>query len=200
MFRTPNEVTQTQLETLRVSMVDAIEESATLFPVFDDEGNTRYILVDTAGRLGRDVTSFDSGCLFVVEEFPLEIRVGKAIYARPMTEISPAASFPAAKLKRLWHLDPWDRLLLHPELPEETVEFLKTRNVRRLRFGAERIDDICFSLNLRKVSGAATRKSFFRRWRLEFPALKGFLEQATLRLEEPSEQQPESEPETEVGG
>ena len=185
MFQTPIEVTQGQLRELRVAMVEALEESVTLFPLFDERGSCRYLLIDTAGRVNRDRSPFEPDCLFAVDDFPMDIRAGKAIYARPMTNVIPVPTLPGEYLADLWFMDPWERVSLHPALPPDTLDYLRSKNLARLRLDGERIDDICYGLDLRRVTGATARKSFFHRRRLEFPALLNFLEYATPVEETP---------------
>ena len=175
MFNTPIEVAQSQLRQLRVSMVDALKSASGLFPFFTSDGVCRYIFIDAAGRGSRSKEFLDPNFLFVVSEFPMEIRMRKAIYARPMTEVYPVHSFPPENLAGLWYMDPWGRLLQHAGLPTKILEYFRTRNLARLSFEGEQFAEVCFSLDLRKVMGATTKKGLFKRRRLELPALKNIL-------------------------
>jgi len=179
MFHTPIEVAQSQLRQLRVSMVDAQESASGLFPFFTSDGLCRFIFIDTArnatGARARETEVLEPNGLFVISEFPMEIRMRKAIYARPMNDVYPIHSFPAEKLGGLWYMDPWGKLLQHAGLPVEILEHLRTRNLALLERDGERFEEVCFRLDLRRVTGAATRRNFFRRRRLELPALRSFL-------------------------
>ena len=184
MFRVPNEVLQTQLRYLRVSMVEVVEESAILFPVFDEDGETHGLLIDTAGRApasdSRGVVTIPDGSLFFVREFPLEIRAGKAIYPRPITGVLQVDGRCLAEIAPLWYLDPWGRLATHERFRDEVPESASARNLADLRVDGEAFDDLCFTLDLRRVTGATTRRGFFRRRRLEIAVLRSVLGRANV--------------------
>lgn len=187
MFRTPNEVLQTQLRSLRVSMVEVVEESAILFPVFDELGETRGLLVDTAGKKptagssGTEAIPVDS--LFFVREFPLEIRAGKAIYPRPITEFVRVDGRCLEEISPFWYLDPWGRLAAHACFGNE-LPVAAPRNIANLRVDGESFEDLCFTLDLRRVTGATTRRGFFRRRRLEIAVLRSVLAHANVASDE----------------
>ncbi len=167
MFQTPYEVAQSQLRGLRLLTVDETREVAALFPLFDREGHSKLILLDFAKEMKKRAEFFEPNCLYLVAEFPMEIRLKRAIYSRPIARFSMASQLVPDQIAGLWFLDPWERIPRHPGLPEEVRESFKLANLGIKPYREERLEDLFFTRDLRKVTGGAARKGLLGRRRLE---------------------------------
>ncbi len=174
-FQTPFEIAQSQLQRLALSSVEAREVVGGIFPFFDDTGATRFLVIDTlsAGRPESD------GGLWVVEEFPLEIRLHKAIYPRPIARYLALADLDAEAFEGLYHFDPRAALPHQPFLNPQVGATLAARNLAARHRGRERVRDIFYTRDLRRVTGGASRSGFLFRRRLELAALRSFIQTST---------------------
>jgi hypothetical protein len=175
-FQAPFEISQTQLRGLRLSSVDSREVIGAIYPFFGDAGATLFLVIDTSGPKQGSPEG-----LWMVDEFPLEIRKGKAIYPRPIVSYRPLAEVDPAALAGRYHFDPERFLAAHPSLPEATIGALDACNIALRARGKESVRDLFFTLDLRRVTGAVSRSSLLLRRRLEIAALRGFLRDTTPR-------------------
>jgi len=171
VFQVPFEIGQSQLQHLRLSSVDSREVSGRIFPFFDRTSATRFLVIDTTSTIQEG----GPAGLWVVDEFPLEIRLKRAIYPRPITRYRPLAELEPASLQGLYHFDGQQLLASNGELPEQFSAALKGGNGALRARGRELIQDIFFTLDLRRVTGASSRSGYFHRRRLEPAELRKFL-------------------------
>jgi len=174
-FQTPFEIAQSQLQRLALSSVEAREIVGGILPFFDETGATHFLVIDTlsAGRSDSD------GGLWVVEEFPLEIRLHKAIYPRPIARYLALADLEAEAFGGLYHFDPRDSLARQPSLHPQVGATLAARNLATRHRGRECVRDIFYTRDLRRVTGGASRSGFLFRRRLELAALRSFIQSST---------------------
>jgi len=170
-FQAPFEVSHAQLKDLRLTSVDAREVVGSIHPFFDDGGTTRFLVIAAEGQDGPGA----SGGLFVVDEFPLEIRKGKAIYPRPIVNYRPLAEVDPSALAGHYSFDPARALAGHPSLPELVAGAIDRGNLALRSRGRETLRDIFFTLDLRRVTGAVSRSNPLIRRRLEIAAIRTFL-------------------------
>ena len=170
-FQTPFEIGQSQLLKLRLSSVDTRETEGSLFPFFEEAGAVRFLVIQAAG----DAAAGTPAGLWVASEFPLEIRRGKAIYPRPILKYSPLAGLDPQAIAGLHHFDPEGAWLKGTDLPEGLLAALKASNVALRSRGKEAVKDVFFTLDLRRLTGAASRAGLFGQRRLELAGLKTFL-------------------------
>jgi hypothetical protein len=171
-FQAPFEIAQSQLRRLHFSSVEAHEVAGGVIPFFDDEGATRFLVIDTTGH----ERSEQKGGLWVVEEFPLEIRLQKAIYPRPIMNYRPLAEMEAETLSSLYHFD-YRSLLRDPALSESSAAALSASNIAARFRGRESLRDLFFTLDLRRLTGGISRSGLFLRRRLEFASLRAFIQE-----------------------
>jgi len=175
-FQAPFEIAQSQLQSLRLSSVDSREIVGGIFPFFDENGATRFILIDTlTSQKSMGQHPGAQGGLWVVEEFPLEIRFRKAIYPRPIVNYRPLGDLDPMVLSSLYFFDARKVLASQSTLPEHFGPILAARNVALRVRGRERIRDLFFTLDLRRLTGAASRSGVLLRRRLEIAGLRTFL-------------------------
>jgi len=170
-FQAPFEIAQSELRRLRISSVEAREAVAGIFPFFDQGGTTRFLLIDTLSGRGAGP---EEG-LWVVEEFPLEIRLRKAIYPRPITRYCPLIDLEPESLAGLFHFDANGALAAQPSLHEELAAALRAGNVAARSRERERVRELFFTRDLRRLTGGVARSGLFLRRRLELAALRSFL-------------------------
>ncbi len=166
-FQAPFEIAQSQLRALRLTSVDSREAMGAIFPFFDEEGATRFLVIDTSQASG--------GGAWIVEEFPLEIRLRKAIYPRPIVRYRALADLDPTALGGFYHFDPLRSLARKPALADAFAGVLDAGNAALRVRANESIRDLFYTLDLRRLTGAVSRAGLFRRRRLELAALRTFL-------------------------
>jgi hypothetical protein len=170
-FQAPFEIAQTQLQELRISSVDFREALGSIHPFFDDDGTTRFLVIATvAGE-----RTVPAAGLWVVEEFPLEIRTGKAIYPRPIVNYRPLAEVDPSSFTGRYHFDAGRTLAAHPSIDGTVAGALDRSNIALRIRGRETVRDLFFTLDLRRLTGAASRSGVLLRRRLEIAGLRTFL-------------------------
>ena len=93
-------VSQRSLKSCRVELEDRPLERASLFPMFDDEGRTRVVMI-TAEENGRIMLADWAPGLFArdwARRYRLRLR---------FADLGDASTWDEARLADLWHFDPW---------------------------------------------------------------------------------------------
>jgi hypothetical protein len=93
-------VSQRSLRSCRLELEDRPLERASLFPLFDDEGRTRMVMI-TAEESGRIMLARWAPGLFVrdwARRNRLRLR---------FTDLSDASMWDGERFEDLWHFDPW---------------------------------------------------------------------------------------------
>ncbi len=170
-FQAPFEIAQSQLLRLRLTSVDTREAPAGIHPFFDERGSVRLLMIDT--RAGQGPASPDG--VFAVEDFPLEIRLHKAIYPRPITRYRPLLDLDAAVLAGLYHFDGPRALAAKAALPDGLGPVLDAGNLALRARGRESLRDLFFTLDLRRLTGGLCRSGLIARRRMELAALRSFI-------------------------
>jgi hypothetical protein len=187
-FQAPFEIPQSRLETLRISSVDSRETQGAIFPFFDGVGLIRFLVIHmpgegtaggAAGSPGAPgapaAGTGDAGGAWLVEDFPLEIRRGKAIYPRPIVKYRPLDTIDPAVLSGSFHLDGRRILPVRPGLAGPLAAALDRGNIALRARGREKVLDLFFTLDLRRLTGTLSRAGLFLRRRMELAALRAFL-------------------------
>jgi hypothetical protein len=174
-FQAPFEIAQSQLLDLRLSSVDTREAPATIFPFFDEQGVVRFLMIETSTSPG----SGRPGTAFAVEDFPLEIRLRKAIYPRSITRYRPLAELATSALAGLYHFDGRRALAGQSPLPEGLGQALDSGNLARRIRGRESFRDLFFTLDLRRLTGALCRSGLIARRRMELASIRQFIHETT---------------------
>ena len=171
-FQTPFEIAQSRLLRLWVSSVEASEVGGRIFPFFDEAGVSRFLVIDTqsGGEAG------GGGGLWVVEEFPLEIRLRKAIYPRPIRRYRSLSELEPETVAGLYHFDSKGILATRLSFVEAFAAALSAGNVALRSRGRESIRDVFFTLDLRRLTGGVSRQGLFLQRRLELAGLRSFIE------------------------
>lgn len=178
-FQAPFEIAQSQLRRLKFSSVEAREVEGALFPFFDAEGVTRFLAIDTlTGQHQGGQGQGGQRGIWVVDEFPLEIRLRKAIYPRPILSYRPLLELEPEALAGLYYFDHRSALASQPSLAEAAASALAAGNVALRARGHESMRDLFFTLDLRRLTGGLSRSGFFQKQRLELAALQAFLHEA----------------------
>jgi len=170
-FQAPFEIAQSQLRRLRISSVEGREVAGWIFPFFDLRGSTRFLVIATPG--GEEGNGKGA---WAVEEFPLEIRLGKAIYTRPIVKYRPLVDLDPESIAGTYHFDPRKTLAGGSALPAEFGSALSDRNLAGRLRGREAVRDLFFTLDLRRVTGGVSRSGLFHRRRLELAGLRNFVQ------------------------
>ena len=155
--------------------MDSREWVGGIYPFFSNRGEIRFLVIDApqgqdprrhdpqdGGRGGRE-----HGGVWVVEEFPLEIRQKKAIYPRPIARYHSLQDADAATFQGLHHLDLPGVLTSRGGLSEGVVAAIESGNLARQWRGRETLLELYFTLDLRRVTGGVSRSGFFKKRRLE---------------------------------
>lgn len=174
-FQAPFEIAQSQLLDLRLSSVDTREAPGAIFPFFDEQGVVRFLMIETS----RSTAAGTHGTVFAVEDFPLEIRLHKAIYPRSITRYRPLAELPPSSLAGLNHFDGRRALAGQPSLPEGLASTLDAGNLARRLRGRESFRDLFFTLDLRRLTGALCRSGLLARSRMELASIRQFIHETT---------------------
>lgn len=93
-------VSQHSLRSIRLDFEDRSLEHAAMFPMFDDEGRTRMVMI-TAEESGRIMLADWAPGLFTrdwVRRNRVRLR---------FTDLNDASTWDEAMLAELWHFDPW---------------------------------------------------------------------------------------------
>ena len=173
-FQAPFEIAQSQLYRLRISSVEAREAAGAIYPFFDAGGATRFLVIDTlsAGDAGA------SGGIWVVGDFPLEIRGQKAIYPRPILNYRALADVEVENLEGLYYFDGPSTLAGQASLPPQSSAALGARNLALRARGRESLRDVFFTLDLRRLTGGVARAGLLLKKRMEPAGLQRFIEES----------------------
>jgi hypothetical protein len=138
-------VSQRSLISCRLEFEDRPVERASLFPLFDDEGRTRMVMITAEENARIMLTDWAAG-LFV-REWVMRNRVRLRF-----ADLSDASMVDEARFENLWHFDPWWVLGDERYQGHGAVPALRNTNIP----GHDRtISDIVFDSDLGRASYVA---------------------------------------------
>ena len=147
-------VRQRSLKSCRLEFEDRPLEDASLFPLFDEEGRTRMVMI-TAEENGRIMLADWAPGLFV-RDWPWRNR----LHLR-FTDLDDALVWDEERLDDLWHFDPWWVLGDQRYQGHGSVPVLRSTNIPG--YDAT-VSDIAFDPDLGRAAYVVSRPARVRRF------------------------------------
>ena len=135
-------VSQRSLKSCRLELEDRPLENASLFPLFDEEGRTRTVMI-TADENARIMLADWAPGLFV-RDWPWRNRLRLRF-----TDLDDASMWDEDRFQDLWHFDPWWVLGDERYQGHGAVPGLRSTNIPGYD---STVSDIVFSANLERTS------------------------------------------------
>jgi len=144
-------VSQRSLKSCRLALEDRPLERASLFPLFDDEGRTRMLMI-TAEENSRIMLADWAPGLFV-RDWPWRNRLRLRF-----TDLNDASMWDEDRFEDLWHFDPWWVLGDERYQGHGAVPALRSTNIPGYD---QTMSDIVFDADLGRASYVATSSESF---------------------------------------